>query len=419
MFRRLGKAIAIPAALTLALAGCGGSAADEDGPVTLSISVWNLEDTPEFQALFDAFEKANPDITIEPAEILADDYQDKVTTMLAGGDSTDVITVKNVTDYSRWATRGQLADITDSVKAADTANLGGLDAFDLDGKYHAMPYRQDFWVLYYNKTLFDDAGLDYPDSLTWDEYAALAKKLTKGSGGKKVYGTYHHTWRSVIQAIAAAQTGGDLIGGKYDFFTDQYKMAMDLQDSGSVIDFGTAKAQTSDYRTMFETEATAMLPMGTWYVSGILQAKEKGDTEVEWGMAPMPQRPDASGVTTFGSPTAFAVNENAEHPESARKFVEFAASQAGAEAIAQIGVVPALQTPEITEKFFGIDGMVTDELSKKAFQPDEVKLEMPVSEKSSDTHVVLDEEHELIMIGDKSIEEGIKTMEKRFADEVG
>lgn len=415
--RRLMKGLGAAAALSLALAGCGGSA-NEDGPVTLSVSVWNIEETPEFQALFDAFEKANPDVTIKPVNILADDYPDKVTTMLAGGDSTDVITMKNVIDYARYASRGQLLDITDMVKSSDTSKLAGLDAFDVDGSYYAMPYRQDFWLLYYNKTYFDEAGLPYPDGLTWDEYADLAKKLTGDKGGKKVYGTYHHTWRSVIQAIAAAQTGGDQLSGKYDFFTDQYEMATGLQKAKAALDFGTAKAQTADYRTMFETGATAMLPMGTWYISGILQAKEKGDTDVEWGLAPMPQRPGASKVTTFGSPTAFAANRKAEHPETAKKFVEFAASAAGAKAIAKVGVVPALQTPEITEAYFALDGMVTDELSKQAFLPDEVALEMPVSEHTSDIDRILNEEHELIMIGDKSIAKGIRSMGERVSNEV-
>jgi len=411
--------IAAAAALSLALTGCGGGPANESGPVTLTVSVWNLADAPEFQALFEAFEKANPDVTIEPVEILAKDFSDKVTTMLSGGDSTDVITMKEITDYARWSTRGQLADITDLVGSSDTSKLGGLDNYNLGGKYHAMPFRQDFWVLYYNKTYFDKAGLKYPDGINWDEYVELAKKLTNDADGKKVYGTYHHTWRSVVQAISAAQTGGDLLSGKYDFLTEQYRTALDVQNAGAALDFGTAKAQTSNYRTMFETGATAMLPMGTWYVPGIMKAKAKGDSTVEWGLAPMPQRKGASGVTTFGAPTGFGVNKKAKHPEMAKKFVQFAASAAGAQAIVKAGSVPALRTPEAIDTYFGREGMVTDELSKKAFRPDKVAPEMPVSEKSSDANVLLREEHDLIMIKEKSIEEGIKSMEQRFTNEVG
>ncbi|WP_188194478.1 ABC transporter substrate-binding protein [Nonomuraea sp. SYSU D8015] len=419
--RHLIKSIGAAAALALAVTACGSggqASGGGDGGNTLTVSVWNMAKTPEFQALFDAFEKANPGIKIKPVDILADDYAEKVTTMLAGGDTTDVITMKNVTDYSRYSSRGQLLDITDLAKSSDASKLAGLDSFNVNNTYFALPYRQDFWLVYYNKTYFDKAGVKFPESATWDQYAKLAQQLTKEEGGKKVYGTYHHTWRSVVQAISAAQTGGDQLGGDYNFFTEQYDMALGLQKAGATLDFATAMSQKSDYKTQFETGATAMLPMGTWYISALLAAKEKGATDVEWALAPMPQRPGGTGVTTFGSPTAFAVNKRAKNADAAKKFVQFAAGKAGAEAIAKIGVVPALQTPEITTAYFGLKGMPTDELSKKAFQPDKVVLEMPVSERTSDVDTILKEEHELIMVGDKSVADGIKSMNERVKSEV-
>ncbi|MFC6081946.1 ABC transporter substrate-binding protein [Sphaerisporangium aureirubrum] len=420
--RRLGVCLGAVAALSLVLAACGGGADEPEsgggGPVTLTVTTWNLAKTPEFTALFDAFEKANPGITVKPVDILADDYPQKVTTMLAGGDKSDVVTMKTLTDYARHSSRGQLLDITSVVKSADTNGLAGLDTYDVGGAYYAMPYRQDFWLLYYNKKVFDDAGADYPDGLTWDQYAALAKRLTKGEGTKKVYGTYHHTWRSVFQAIAAAQTGGDQLSGNYGFMTDQYTMGLDLQKSGAAMDYGTATSQQADYRSTFESGATAMMPMGTWYASGILESRKKGTTDVEWGLAPMPQRPGATGVTTFGAPTAFAVNKRSEHAEAAKKFVAFAASKAGAEVVAKVGVAPALQTPEIIDAYFSVQGMPADALSKKAFAPDKVVLEMPVDEKSADVDTILNEEHQLIMVGEKSVADGIKTMNDRVRSEV-
>jgi multiple sugar transport system substrate-binding protein len=291
-------------------------------------------------------------------------------------------------------------------------------AGEVEGQRYGVPIDAFPRHIYYNKALFDEAGLDYPDTITWDEYVDLAEKLTNGEGGDKVYGTYHHTWRSVIQAIAAAQTGGDLLGGDYSFFADQYEVAVGLQESGAALDFGTANAQQASYRTMFETEATAMLPMGTWYIAGILAVKDAGESDVDWGIAPMPQRPDSSEVVSFGSPTAFAVNEKAANADAAKTFVEFAAGEDGAKAIAEIGVVPALQSPEITEAYFALEGMPTDELSKRAFEPATVALEMPVGPSTSDIDTILNQEHELIMVADKSISDGIATMGDRVRTEV-
>ncbi len=416
-------AIALAVTAGLGLTGCAGAAGpaepqSQDGKTRLTVSVWNYEGTPEFKALFDGYEAANPDVDIEPVDILADDYPQKVTTMLAGGDTTDVLTMKNVIDYARYANNGQLQEINGVVDTVGKEDLAGLDAFDIDGKYYAAPYRQDFWLLYYNKDLLKAAGVEEPKDLTWDEYTALAQKLTTEAGGKKVYGTYHHIWRSVVQAIAAAQNGGDQISGEYSFFEDQYNTALELQKSGATLDFGTAKSQKTSYRTMFETGQAAMMPMGTWYIAGVLQAKKDGKTNVDWGLAPLPQKDSNGKVSTFGSPTAFAVNKNAAHSEEARKFIEWAAGEEGAKAISKIGVVPALQNDAVTDTYFQLEGLPTDELSKKAFSPDETALEMPVSDKSAATDKILNQEHDLIMVGERSVADGITEMGKRVKSEV-
>jgi multiple sugar transport system substrate-binding protein len=412
---------AIAAASAIALAGCSSpdsDTADPSGPVTLTVSAWNLDKTPEFKALFDAFEAAHPNVTIQPVEILADDYPEKVATMLAGGDTTDVLTMKNVIDYARYANRGQLLDLTDFVAELETDKIAGLEPFDIEGKVAAVPYRQDFWLLYYNKALFNAAGLPYPDHITWAEYSDLAKKLTTGTtaDGQKVYGTYHHIWRSVVQATAAAQTGGDQLSGDYGFFKDQYTLALDLQNAGAALDFGTAKTQKVNYRTMFETGQAAMLPMGTWYIASIKAAIEGGTSSVSWGMAPMPQVSAGGQTATFGSPTAFAVNENAKTVEVAKEFIRFATGEEGAKVLAGIGVVPAYSSDAVTAAFTALPG---DELSKTTFTEDKkVVLEMPVSEVTSDIDTILREEHELIMSGQKSIDDGIRDAGDRVKNEV-
>lgn len=424
MKRRTFAALALAVTTSLGLSACSGAAGGpaepqgQNGKTVLTVSVWNYEGTPEFKALFDAYEAANPNVDIQPVDILADDYPQKVTTMLAGGDKTDVLTMKNVIDYSRYANNGQLQEIGDVVNSVGKDKLATLDAFDINGKYFAAPYRQDFWLLYYNKDLFEAAGVDDPKNLTWDEYAALAKKLTTEANGKKVYGTYQHIWRSVVQAISAAQNGKDQNSGDYSYFQDQYNAALDLQKSGATLDYGTAKSQKTSYRTMFETGQAAMMPMGTWYIAGVLQAKKDGKTNVNWGLAPMPQKNDDGKVTTFGSPTAFAVNKNASHSDEAKKFITWAAGEEGAKAISKIGVVPAFQSDAVKDAYFKLDGMPTDDLSKKAFTPDQTALEMPVSDKSAATDKVLNQEHDLIMVGEKSVTDGIAEMGKRVKSEV-
>ncbi|AXG76668.1 ABC transporter substrate-binding protein [Streptomyces paludis] len=415
------RALTAAVAVSLLAAGCGGGGSDSgttsDGRTVVKVALWNYDTTPEFKALIEGFEAENPKIDVQPVDILADDYADKVTTMLAGGDSTDVLTMKNVTDYSRYATRGQLKSLDSQVEALDKASYSGLDPFELDGHYYALPYRHDFWVLFYNKALVKPTGADL-SNLSWADFASLAKEITKGKGTDKVYGTHFQTWRSPVQAIAAAQTGGDQLGGDYGFFKDQYELALDLQKSGAMMPFGTAKSQQVHYKTVFESGKVGMVPMGSWLAAALLEDKAKGVTDVDWGIAPMPQIKADGKTTTFGSPTAFAVNKKAKNPSAAEKFVEWASGPKGAAAIAKVGVVPAYTGDEVQKAYFAVKGMPSDELAAKAMKPDAVNLEMPVSDKTADVNQILDEEHELVMTGERSVEKGIEEMNKRVKSEV-
>jgi multiple sugar transport system substrate-binding protein len=409
--RNLRKAaVAAAACLALVVAGC--SSGDDEtagGKTVLTISLWNYANTPEFKALIDGFQAAHPDVEVKPVDILADDYPKKVTTMLAGGDTTDVITMKNVIDYARYGTRGQLAPLTDEAAKLDKSKYLNLDAFDLSGQYYALPYRSDFWILYYNKKLLKSQGVDL-SHLTWQQYSQLAKASTAGT----VYGTYQHTWRSVIQAIAAAQTGGDQLSGDYNFMAAQYNMALDLEKSKATLKWGEAKTQKVTYDGMFSTGKAAMLPMGTWYIALLLQKKP----DVDWSIAPLPQIGPGDPITTFGSPTAFAVNKKAKHADLAKEFVSWASGEQGATILAKIGVAPSFRNQAILDTYFAVTGMPTDEIAKKAFQPGKVVLEMPVNEKSSDVDTILNEEHELIMTGDKTVDAGLAEMGKRVKSEV-
>ncbi|MGN6199369.1 ABC transporter substrate-binding protein [Humibacter sp.] len=425
MKRSLIAAGAITAALALGLTGCAGtssssptSGSTDGAKTTLRISVWNYAQTPEFKALFDAFEKANPNITIQPVDILAANYEDKVTTMLAGGDTTDIITVKNLTDYSGYAQKKQFIDVSDIAKSLPADKIPALSNYKYDGKTYAIPYRQDFNVLYYNKAMFKKAGLSDPTNLTWDEFASDAKKLTTGDGASKVYGAYIHTWNSMVQGIAAAQTGHNLNTPSYSWMKDQYNLTLGMQSAGTTMNWATANSQQVQYKDVFEKQQAAMVPMGTWLIAPLLADKKAGTTNVDWGIAPLPQLKANGKITTDGGPTGFGINKNSKNVAAAKKFLQFAVSPAGAKAVVSVGIVPAYHSPDITKAYFGLDGMPQDATSKKAFNPDVIKLDAPVAPNTAAIGTILNQEHQLIMTGSKSVDDGIAEMESRVKSEV-
>ncbi|MCW8064716.1 sugar ABC transporter substrate-binding protein [Enterococcus lactis] len=400
--------------MSLVFGACGNQEdSSEESANEITVSTWNYETTPEFKALFEAFEKKTG-IKVKAVDIASDDYDTKLTTMLSSGDTTDVLTMKNLLSYSNYALRDQLVDQTERIRELDTdAAEETYEMYDIDGKTYALPYRTDFWVLYYNKKMFDDAGIEYPKNLTWDEYEDLAKKLSKNDG--QVYGAYQHIWRSTIQAIAAAQNEANLVEPDYQYMTDYYDRALRMQKEGAQMDFGTAKSTKVTYQSQFEEQKAAMMYMGTWYMAGILANKEASKTEVEWGITAIPQKKKGESVTTFGSPTAFAVNKNSKKQKAAQEFIEFAASEEGAKVLA--GVVPSYRTDEIDQLYFNLAGMPTDEISKKAFSPDEIKLEFPIDTYGPAIDKILQEEHDLVLVGDETPEKGTVNMEKRVAAE--
>ncbi|MCT9038890.1 hypothetical protein N6H07_23425, partial [Enterobacter cloacae] len=89
------------------------------------------------------------------------------------------------------------------------------------------------------------------------EYEALAKKLSKPE--EQVYGAYQHTWRSTVQAIAAAQNNANLIEPKYNYMETYYDRALRMQKDQSQMDFGTAKSTKVTYQSQFENSKAAMM----------------------------------------------------------------------------------------------------------------------------------------------------------------
>ncbi len=345
----------------------GGEETTADGPVTLTLAGWSLDSTPEFQTLADAYHEANPEVTVEVVEYPAgNDYATAMTADLAAGTAPDVYVLKNLKDFVTYSNGQQLLDVSDVVGELDPAT-GGLDQYEAeDGKSYAVPYRQDSWVLYYDKDLFAQAGVAEPDgSWTWEDYGTAAQDITEALSADGVKGTYLHNWQSTVQGFALAQgEDADLLSGDYAYLAPFYERALALQDAGAQADFGTITTNTLTYQGEFGLQKAAMLPMGTWYTATLIAQQASGEAnDFEWGIAPIPQA-DASTTgtdstpVTFGDPTGLGINPKTDEAKigAAKDFLRFAAGEEGANALAEIGITPALTNDTVTETFFALRG---------------------------------------------------------------
>ncbi|MGH3415291.1 MAG: extracellular solute-binding protein [Actinocrinis sp.] len=435
MKRLISTVLGLTAATALLAAGCSSgspaasaSAGVPSGPVTLTMAGWTLSSTPEFKTLADGFHAAHPNVTVQLKEYDATNYDTQMIADLAAHSAPDIYVLKNLKNFYTYQSGGQLVDVSDVAKSLGS-NVGGLSDYQVDGKTYAIPYRQDSWVLFYNKSLFDKASIAYPDgSWTWDKYVSVSEQLTaalKGKGATAV-GDYQHIWQSTVQGFALAQSpGASLTSGNFSYLKPYYNDALALQNAGAQPNFGTVSTNKLTYQAEFGKQQAAMMLMGTWYIATLLQQQKSGDADTfPWGMAPAPQY-DASTTgtsatpVTFGDPTGLGINPaiSADKLSAAKAFLEYAAGVQGAKSLAGIGITPA-DTTAVARDFFAVKGMPTDALSKFAFATHDTKPENPVSKYTAQLQDLLNDLHTAVMSGGKSIDGAISDAQSRSKSQV-
>lgn len=435
MNRKIMTTVGTAAAAALALTACGGGGTSSDGgdqadgEVTISLAGWDFASTPEFETLATAYEDQNPGVTVELKEYPAgDDYDTALTADLAAGSAPDVFIVKNLKNYVTFTDANVLLDISDVAAELDPAT-GGLAPMEVDGATYAVPYRQDTWLLYYNKELFDQAGVDYPDgSWTWDDYADVAAELTEGIGEDDMTGAYLHSWQSTVQGFALAQTeGASLDSGDFSFLAPYYERQLAMQDAGSQPTFATVTTNELAYQSQFGTQKSAMVPMGSWYIGTLVAEQASGDADdFEWGLAPAPQFDESTTGTdntpvSFGDPTTMGLNAGIDESkvDAAKDFLKFAAGSDGAAALAEIGITPALIDDAVAETVFGLEGVPQDDLSRFAYTTHETLPENPVGANTAAIQTILGDLHTAVMSESDPVDDAIADAEERAANEVG
>lgn len=185
-------AIVLAGLMASSLAACGGSGgessnsgsgSDNSGSGSLSVMIWDTYQEPGLtEILGDFTEKTG----IE-AEIQVVTWDEYWTLLSAGaqGDSMPDVFWMHSNEAERYMSNGMLLDLTDRIAESDSIDLSKYpeditELYTYDGKNYAVPKDVDTIALWYNKTLFDEAGIAYPTAdWTWDDLYEAAKALTK------------------------------------------------------------------------------------------------------------------------------------------------------------------------------------------------------------------------------------------------
>lgn len=380
---------------------------------TLKVALWDMATQPAFSAVIDAFTKANPGVTIDPIDIPSADYGTKLSVMLNGGSEVDAFWIKDADTIYPIAQRGQLADLSSYISAdgVNLADFNGLaENFNIDGKQIALPFRTDYYTLFYNKDIFDAAGVEYPSNdMTWTEFEALAKKLTSGEGVDKKYGAHFHTWQALVQNWAVQDGKETIMATDYSFFKPYYEMVLRMQnDDKSIMDYGTLKTANLHYNSVFPDGSAAMMPMGTWFAATMIDKINKGESSVNWGIATLPHPDGVEAGNVVGSTTPIAVNAASSNQDLAWAFVKFATGAEGAAVVANLGGIPARLDDATLELVTSVPGMPEGAL--EALQVKNIVLDRPIADKVSEVNTMLGNEHALIMLGEIALDDGLAEM---------
>jgi multiple sugar transport system substrate-binding protein len=412
-------------ALAGLLAGCGGAApaASTGGEPAGRVRFMVFGDPAEkvaYETLVAAFEERRPAIDVELQHIPSQaDYRQRLGADFAAGTPADVVLI-NYRRYAPFAARGALEPLGPYLDRSELISpeafyAEALGPFTWEGTLICIPQNLSSLVVYYNKDLFDQAGLPYPaDSWTWDEFVATAKALTRdldGDGASDQYGL-----GTVVEAIRVApfiwQSGGALVDDEANptrlaLDTPEAKAGfqwfVDLQLRHRVVPDAAAE-EAEDSESRFLNGRSAML----------LNSRRGVPTyrEIEgfdWDVAPLPRGAEPATVLHADAYCLPAVSGN---KPAAWAFIEFANSSEGQAIIARTGrTVPSLKA--VAESTAFLDPQAKPRRSKVFLDVIPQTRAVPVLAAWPEIEEALTTELQRAFYGQVSVEEAIATAIER------
>lgn len=412
---KLTKKIALILTMALLLSFCAISAPALAEDITIRVALWDYSNTEYYKTMINGFKEANPGIDVEIVEFSAAEYSDTIVVKMAANEDYDVIFMKGLPEMAALINDGKLMALDELAEGYDFAPYGGTEkSLTVDGVLYGLPFRKDNNLIFYNKDLFDAAGVDYPqDGMTFDEYIDLAREMTSGEGADKVYGTHVHTWASNVYMYSRFKDEyvyND--ASTWDALIPYYEGILALQEEGCVQNYGSLKSGNIHYSGVFYKQEAAMMQIGTWYINMLLEnvpSEAQGIASFNWGVCSIPNDEGITTENVVGGITPVALGAYSKHPEEAWAFLTYITGAEGAQILARTGIVPAWAGQEVLDIFdhFRDDHPNAPEGLSKYIGGSNFIVEQPMDANGKAIAAVGDEMHSAIMTGSMSIEDAI------------
>ena len=289
-------AAALMLALLLSTAGCGSA----DGKKHLTFQIWDVNQRPGMQAMCDAYTaQVDPNVVIEVQVTNWNEYWTKLEASAESNTMPDLYWM-HTDRILYYADFGILADLTDLYDGEDPnyyqehfSEISIGNASGSDGRMYGVPKDKDNVLLIYNKEMFDQAGVSYPDETwTWDDLTAASQQIYDKTG-KYGYMAYNDEqlgyWNFVYQNGGYILDENNVYAGYTDPATvDAIKFSVDLQKN----DWCPKQAYFAETQpgTAFFSEVGAMFLEGSWNLLANLD--NYPDMVGKWDVAVLPKCPN-------------------------------------------------------------------------------------------------------------------------------
>jgi len=365
----------------------------------------NQDHVDELDGLIEVFEAQHSDITIEYTTAPFDSYFTKLQTDFAAGNPPDVFEL-NYENFVTFAARDTLLPLGDLGDLSDAFYPAALNAFQYEGEQYGLPITFSTVVLYYNKDLFDVAGLEHPtNEWTWDDVMSAAEALNNPS--QRTWGVYQPVQFWEFYKTAAAAGGGLAVGSDVQIDTEANREALQYLVGKLEAGVMPTDAELSGVANedLFLNGQLGMLVSGIWMFDKFQDAAFDWDITVEPG--------STTKATHFFANAAVIAKESAV-ADAAREWVEFlAASPEVAQArIESNWELPALslENGDLLEPYLALG---KPENREAVFASLEYAVTPPVVENQPELQDIINQELEAARLGSKTLEEALTSAQTR------